>query len=206
LPTLGRLTGRGNTASVESVLASRPDVIADYGTINATYISLAERVQKQTGVPYLLFDGAFSQIARVYMTAGDALGIGERLFRLAGLPQIWIVIIYPGFPISTAWVYKNLATKLTKPRVNTSIAASLKSLDKLAGLLVNDLESVTLDRYPRIRLFKDKLLREGAAGGLMSGSGSAVFGIFNSKTKAQKAFHRLRNEEGVDAFLVHVLS
>jgi len=135
-----------------------------------------------------------------------ALGIGERLFRLAGLPQIWIVIIYPGFPISTAWVYKNLATKLTKPRVNTSIAASLKSLDKLAGLLVNDLESVTLDRYPRIRLFKDKLLREGAAGGLMSGSGSAVFGIFNSKTKAQKAFHRLRNEEGVDAFLVHVLS
>jgi 4-diphosphocytidyl-2C-methyl-D-erythritol kinase len=40
----------------------------------------------------------------------------------------------------------------------------------------------------------------------MSGSGSAVFGIFNSKTKAQKAFHRLRNEEGVDAFLVHVLS
>ena len=103
-------------------------------------------------------------------------------------------------------VYKNLATKLTKPRVNTSIVASLKSLDKLASLLVNDLESVTLDRYPRIRLFKNKLLREGAAGGLMSGSGSAVFGIFNSKTKAQKAFHRLRNEEGVDAFLVHVLS
>ena len=135
-----------------------------------------------------------------------ALGIGERLSRLAGLPQIWMVIVYPGFPISTAWVYKNLARKLTKPRVNTSIAASLKSLDKLASLLVNDLESVTLDRYPRIRLFKNKLLREGAAGGLMSGSGSAVFGIFNSKTKAQKAFHRLRNEEGVDAFLVHVLS
>jgi iron complex transport system substrate-binding protein len=83
LPTLGRLTGRGNTASVESVLASRPDVIADYGTINATYISLAERVQKQTGVPYLLFDGAFSQIARVYMIAGDALGIGERSRELA---------------------------------------------------------------------------------------------------------------------------
>ena len=83
LPTLGRLTGRGNTANVESVLASRPDVIVDYGTINPTYISLAERVQKQTGVPYLLFDGGFSQIARVYVTAGDALGIGERSRELA---------------------------------------------------------------------------------------------------------------------------
>src|SRR5215813_3479969 len=78
LPILGRLTGRGNTANVESVLASRPDVIVDYGTINPTYISLAERVQKQTGVPYLLFDGSFSQIARVYLSAGEALGIGER--------------------------------------------------------------------------------------------------------------------------------
>ena len=83
LPTLGRLTGRGNTANVELVLASRPDVILDYGTINPTYISLAERVQKQTGVPYLLFDGGFTQIARSYAAAGDALGIGERARELA---------------------------------------------------------------------------------------------------------------------------
>lgn len=83
LPTLGRLTGRGNTANVESVLASRPDVIVDYGTINPTYVSLAERVQKQTGVPYLLLDGSFSQIARVYLTAGEALGIDERSKELA---------------------------------------------------------------------------------------------------------------------------
>ena len=83
LPTLGRLTGRGNTANVESVLVSRPDVIVDYGTINPTYISLAERVQNQTGVPYLLFDGNLSQIARVYLTAGEALAIGERSKELA---------------------------------------------------------------------------------------------------------------------------
>ena len=83
LPTLGRLTGRGNTANVELVLASRPDVILDYGTINPTYISLAERVQKQTGVPYLLFDGGFTQIARSYAAAGEALGTGERARKLA---------------------------------------------------------------------------------------------------------------------------
>ena len=83
LPALGRLTGRGNTANVEAVLASRADVIVDYGTINPTYMSLAERVQKQTGVPYLLFDGSFSQIARVYESAGEALGVGERARELA---------------------------------------------------------------------------------------------------------------------------
>jgi iron complex transport system substrate-binding protein len=83
LPALGRLTGRGNTASVETVLATRPDVILDYGTINPTYISLADRVQKQTGVPYLLFDGAFNQIANIYKSAGAALGAGERAGQLS---------------------------------------------------------------------------------------------------------------------------
>lgn len=135
-----------------------------------------------------------------------ARGIGERLRPLGPLTNRWLVVIYPGFPVSTAWVYKNRRIKLTKPMVNTSIASSLKRLDKLAGLLVNDLESVTLDRYPKIRLLKDKLLREGAVGGLMSGSGSSVFGIFSSKREAQTAFHKLRNEKGVQAFLVHMLS
>src|SRR5215470_4812701 len=77
LPVLGRLTGRGNTANIEAVLASHPDVILDYGTINPTYISLAERVQKQSGVPYLLFDGAFDRIPAVYKSAGAALGVNE---------------------------------------------------------------------------------------------------------------------------------
>src|SRR5262245_12828562 len=83
LPTLGRLTGRGNTANVEAVLSSHPDVILDYGTINPTYISLAERIQNQTGVPYLLFDGALSQIGPVYVSVGNALSIGERGRKLA---------------------------------------------------------------------------------------------------------------------------
>jgi len=83
LPALGRLTGRGNTASVETVLAARPDVILDYGTINPTYVSLAERIQKQTGVPYLLFDGAFDQIAAAFKSAGTALGVNERARQLS---------------------------------------------------------------------------------------------------------------------------
>jgi iron complex transport system substrate-binding protein len=87
LPALGRLTGRGNTANVEAVLAARADVIVDYGTINPTYVSLAERVQKQTGVPYLLFDGTFDRIPDVYKLAGAALGADRAAAELSRYAQ-----------------------------------------------------------------------------------------------------------------------
>ncbi len=74
LPVTGRLTGRGNTANVELVIASRPDVIVDYGAVNDTYASLADRVQQQTGIPYLLLDGAFDGIAGAIRTVGALTG------------------------------------------------------------------------------------------------------------------------------------
>ena len=135
-----------------------------------------------------------------------ARGVGERLQPLHDLPRFWSVILYPGFPVATAWVYGNLAQKLTKPIVNTSIATSLKNLEEVAPRLENDLEAVTFKRYPRIAALKKKLLREGAFRVLMSGSGSSVFGIFVSKQAAAKAFRRLRQEEGAQAFLVHALN
>jgi 4-diphosphocytidyl-2-C-methyl-D-erythritol kinase len=135
-----------------------------------------------------------------------AQGIGERLRPLRDLPRFWSVIVYPGFPVSTAWVYRNVGQKLTKPVVNTSIASSLKKFDEVARRLENDLEGVTLKQYPKIAVLKQKLLHEGALGGLMTGSGSSVFGIFASKRAAARAFRRLRKEEGAQAFLVHVLN
>ncbi|HUH93704.1 MAG TPA: iron ABC transporter substrate-binding protein [Casimicrobiaceae bacterium] len=62
LPTLGRLTGRGNTANVEVVLAAKPDLIVDYGAVTPTFASLAERVERQTGIPYVLLDGSFDRM------------------------------------------------------------------------------------------------------------------------------------------------
>src|SRR5215475_2034820 len=53
-PEVGRITGRGNTANLEVVLALKPDLILDVGTVNATFVSLADRVQEQTGIPYAL--------------------------------------------------------------------------------------------------------------------------------------------------------
>jgi len=135
-----------------------------------------------------------------------ARGIGEKLQLLPKIRRRWIVLAYPGFSVATAWVYANLPPKLTKVGVNTSITALLESLDKLENLLVNDLEQVTLRRYPEIVRLKSMLSRAGAAGVLMSGSGSSVFGVFESKRLAEQAYRRMRYEEGVQAFLVHVLN
>jgi 4-diphosphocytidyl-2-C-methyl-D-erythritol kinase len=136
-----------------------------------------------------------------------ARGIGERLQPLRGLPAISLVLVYPGFPVSTAWVYRNLPRKLTIPDLNNSILTRLKNVSDLGALLVNDLEELTLNRYPKIAIIKEKLLRAGAAGCLMSGSGSSVFGIFHSNRKARVAFRKIAAEEdGTKAFLVKVLN
>ena len=62
-PEIGRITGRGNTANLEVVLALKPDLILDVGSTTQTYVSLAERVQEQTGIPYALLDGRFGATA-----------------------------------------------------------------------------------------------------------------------------------------------
>jgi 4-diphosphocytidyl-2-C-methyl-D-erythritol kinase len=135
-----------------------------------------------------------------------ARGIGERLSPLRGVPRLWLIILYPNFPVSTAWVYRNLPSKLTKASANTSMNLSSGSSANLNKLLVNDLETVTMSRYPRIGLLKEELARQGAVGTLMSGSGSSVFGIFPSRRSAERAWRRLRKDKGVQAFLVRVLS
>jgi 4-diphosphocytidyl-2-C-methyl-D-erythritol kinase len=135
-----------------------------------------------------------------------ARGIGEKLSLLPKMRRRWLVLVYPGFPVATAWVFGNLPLKLTKVGVNTSIATLRESPDKLDTLLINDLEQVTLRRYPEIVRIKSLLSLAGAAGALMSGSGSSVFGVFKSKRMAELAFRRMRHEEGVQAFLVHVLN
>jgi 4-diphosphocytidyl-2-C-methyl-D-erythritol kinase len=134
-----------------------------------------------------------------------ARGIGERLTFLERFPPFWLVILYPRIEISTAWVYGNYRGTLTKAAANTSIVASLRSCKTFAAMMVNDLETVTLRRYPVIGLLKEELARQGAVGALMSGSGSSVFGLFESKRKALRAFNRLRKKRRSQAFLVRIL-
>jgi len=78
LPELGRLTGRGDTINVERLMAVRPDVVVDFGTIDDTYRSLADRIQSQTGIPYLLIDGRFQATTASLRLFGSLLGVPER--------------------------------------------------------------------------------------------------------------------------------
>ena len=78
LPETGRLTGRGGGANLERVIALRPDLIVDFGSVRDTYIDLANRVQEQTGIPYVLVNGRFSETAASLRLLGEALGVPER--------------------------------------------------------------------------------------------------------------------------------
>jgi iron complex transport system substrate-binding protein len=83
LPELGQLTGRGDTLNLEVLLAAEPDLIIDFGTVNDTYRSLAERVQEQTGVPYVLLDGSLRNTPEAIRQLGAVLGVPERAEALA---------------------------------------------------------------------------------------------------------------------------
>jgi iron complex transport system substrate-binding protein len=85
-PEVGRITGRGNTANLETVIGLKPDLILDVGSTRDTFISLATRVQEQTGIPYALLDGRFDAIPASYRKLGELIGRqadAEKLARYA---------------------------------------------------------------------------------------------------------------------------
>jgi len=84
LPELGRLTGRGNTANSEVVLKAKADLIIDIGATGGTYISLADRVQAETGIPYILLDGRLATLPQQIDKLGRILGAEARAKELAG--------------------------------------------------------------------------------------------------------------------------
>lgn len=83
LPELGRLTGRGDTANLEVVIANSPDIIIDYGTLAPTYVSLADRVQVQTAIPMALVDGRFANSPASIRLLGKILGVEQRAEEIA---------------------------------------------------------------------------------------------------------------------------
>jgi iron complex transport system substrate-binding protein len=83
LPETGRLTGRGGDANLEVVLKAAPQLIVDFGSIGGTYKSLADRVQSQTGIPYILIDGRFANTPAALRLLGRILGVEPRAETLA---------------------------------------------------------------------------------------------------------------------------
>ena len=114
-----------------------------------------------------------------------AMGIGEKLRMVSGIPDYPLLLIKPPFSVSTRWVYQSL--KLTRGESRINLRTFLACPWRLAEVMENDLESVTLREYPLLSELKEWILERGALGALMSGSGPTVFGLFREWSQAERS-------------------
>ncbi len=124
-----------------------------------------------------------------------ARGIGEELTVLPPVKDMWFVLVKPDVYVSTADVYRDLELDKIKDRPNLKgVIKALHERDykSLENHMRNVMESVTIRYYPIIGDIKRQLLKQGAAVSLMTGSGPTVYGIFESYSKAQKAYENLQ--------------
>ncbi|MCI6731891.1 MAG: 4-(cytidine 5'-diphospho)-2-C-methyl-D-erythritol kinase, partial [Lachnospiraceae bacterium] len=131
------------------------------------------------------------------IAGGTALseGIGEILTPLPDVPKGYVLVAKPGINVSTRFVYTNL--KLNEETEHPDIDAQIEAIKeqdfrKMAGLMGNVLETVTIPAHPIIQEIKDFMMREGAVNAMMSGSGPTVFGLYEDKQLAEKACEKLR--------------
>jgi len=141
----------------------------------------------------------------IFQKPALASGIGEKLEAYEGLPLFHVVLIYPGFAVSTETTYKNLNLGLTKCKKKLKGFSFNKQYFNAAYHLCNDLESVTASKYPDIGEAKAELMRHGALGALMSGSGPSVFGLFSDPHTAKGANHALSKASKWQVFLADVI-
>ena len=128
---------------------------------------------------------------------GTALaeGIGEELRALPACPDCYVLIGKPGISVSTKFVYENLHANELKehPPIDEMLEAiQWHNLYKIADLMGNVLETVTIPHYPIIEEIKNHMKDHGALNAMMSGSGPTVFGLFDDKMIAEQACEALR--------------
>lgn len=129
-------------------------------------------------------------------------GKGEDLTLQKDLDSYACVIALPSLLISTASVYERLPASLTSRHKDSKIIKFLDSRD--LGLLENDLEETVFRTYPQIEAIKNLIQEQGSELTLMSGSGSAVFGLFRDRKKAERTLILLRKVQ--EAVVVSTLS
>lgn len=120
-----------------------------------------------------------------FLSSGQAVatGRGEKIREIRLRRDYWIVLINPGFKISTSWAYENIKIHLTRKRKLIKIYKSKKSfLDYIAGW-ENELEKTSEKKYPQLKKLREKLTQIGAIKTSMSGSGPTVYGIFFDKPR-----------------------
>lgn len=132
---------------------------------------------------------------------GTALaeGIGEKLSFLPAFPDRPVLIAKPVFDLATPYIYKNLHVDEIPAEKHPDMDAVLSAIGRgdaaaAAEKMENILEVPALRAYPEIEVYKEALKRYGALGASMTGSGSAVFGIFAERRQAEEAAEQLSRD------------
>ena len=134
-----------------------------------------------------------------------ATGRGELIQPYAPFPSLAggaFLLVHPGFGISTAWAYQQLARFPQALNGRRGRAAELLALLKTPELkasakaLYNSLEAPAFEKFPLLALFCEFFLENGAAGALMSGSGSTTFAVVENAPKAEAIAEKFRSKFG----------
>lgn len=134
-----------------------------------------------------------------------ATGIGERLHAYEGMKPFPLVLIYPGFGVSTAEIFREFDLALTKPeRKIRKDPFAVGPFDPRYHLY-NDLEPVTARRHGDVLSVKAALAVQGALGAVMTGSGPTVFGVFDNRAEAENAEKALEGRAKWRIFIAEIL-
>lgn len=131
------------------------------------------------------------------VTGGSALatGRGEVLKSVPNPPQCWVVVAKPPINVSTAEVYGRLRSDNIKNHpsaVDMVAALEAGNFNEMCQSLGNVLEEVTLKLHPEVQQLKEAMIKLGADGVLMSGSGPTVFGLVAKESKVARIYNGLR--------------
>ncbi|MEW5909569.1 MAG: 4-(cytidine 5'-diphospho)-2-C-methyl-D-erythritol kinase [Thermodesulfobacteriota bacterium] len=135
-----------------------------------------------------------------------ARGVGEKLKGYHGLHPYSAVILFPGFSVSTAEVFRSFNFGLTSCERKLNYTSFIKHKFDVKHHLWNDLEGVTASRHSEINEIKTALCEQGALGALMTGSGPSVFGLFKTRKKAEAAAAALKRQAGHKVFCCDLIT
>lgn len=130
----------------------------------------------------------------VYGGTALATGRGEIIEPVAAPLPCWVVLAKPAIGVSTADVYEQLDVKTcSHPDVDEMIRAlEAKDYKRMCALMGNSLETVTMAYFPKVKQIKERMIRLGADGVLMSGSGPTVFGLTQTDRCAKRLVNGLK--------------
>jgi 4-diphosphocytidyl-2-C-methyl-D-erythritol kinase len=154
-----------------------------------------------------------------FLQGGRAVGVGrgEEVYPLPELPKQWLLLLAANIHSSTPEAYRDLArdrdsrlTAADKRRIINVFCSGtgvpgVRAAQSLAGALDNDFEDIIFRRFPDLAVLKSHLDKIGARGSALSGSGSALFGLFASRKAAEDARERLGNIDG-NVFIVSTVT